>query len=63
MGQFLFTSNPDYCDVGPQFSCLYLGDAGLFEVPEPSSIPLLAMAAGITLVQRKSEARAGKDSV
>jgi hypothetical protein len=54
MGQFLFTSNPSYCDVGPDFSCLYSADVGLFEVPEPSSLLLLATAAGIALLMSRS---------
>jgi hypothetical protein len=54
MGQFLFTSNPDYCDVGPELSCLYSADVGLFEAPESSSLLLLATAAGLALLVSRS---------
>lgn len=55
MGWFIFTSDPGYCGTaGAGLSCLVEGKVGLFEVPEPASLWLLATAAGIALLLSRS---------
>jgi hypothetical protein len=51
-GMGLFTFARDAC--GPGTNCMVLAKVGLFEVPEPSSLLLLATAVGLALLVSRS---------